>query len=143
MRYVPREVVDPLSRRRQIAAEDEYYQDDVAAVAKKLVDQGNTVQIGAHGQMHGLAFHWEMRMLVQGGMSPHEALRTATLHGARYLGMDGDIGSIETGKLADLLIIDGNPLLDIEAAENVTHVMVNGRLLDAMDLPRGTTADSW
>jgi Tol biopolymer transport system component/imidazolonepropionase-like amidohydrolase len=143
LRYVPRDQVDPQSRRRQKAADDEYYHDDVAAAAKRLVDQGNTVQIGAHGQMHGLAFHWEMRLLEQGGMSPHEVLRSATMHGARSLGMDGDIGSLEVGKLADLLIIDGNPLVNLRNAENVDQVMVNGRLWDAMDLPRGATGESW
>jgi imidazolonepropionase-like amidohydrolase len=143
LRYVPREQVDPQSRRREKAAADEYYHDEVAAAAKVLVDQGNTVQIGAHGQMQGLAFHWEMRMLTQGGFSPHEALRSATLHGAKYLGMDGDIGSLEVGKLADLIIVDGDPLARIEDAENVTQVMVNGRIWDAMDLPRGATGASW
>ncbi len=143
LRYVPRDNVDPQSRRRWKSADDEYYHDDVAAEAKKLVDQGNTVQIGAHGQMQGLAFHWEMRMLTQGGFTPHEALRSATLHGARYLGMDADIGSLEVGKLADLIVVDGDPLARIEDAENVTHVMVNGRIWNAMELPRGATADSW
>lgn len=143
LRYVPRDNVDPQSRRRWKSADDEYYHDEVAAEAKKLVDQGNTVQIGAHGQMQGLAFHWEMRMLTQGGFTPHEALRSATLHGARYLGMEADIGSLEVGKLADLILVDGNPLARIEDAENVTHVMVNGRIWNAMELPRGATADSW
>jgi imidazolonepropionase-like amidohydrolase/Tol biopolymer transport system component len=143
LRYVPREQVDPQSRRREKAADDEYYHDEVAAAAKALVDQGNSVQIGAHGQMQGLAFHWEMRMLTQGGFSPHEALRSATLYGARYLGMDGDIGSLEVGKLADLIIVDGDPLARIEDAENVTQVMVNGRIWEAMDLPRGATGESW
>lgn len=143
LRYVPRDNVDPQSRRRWKSADDEYYHDEVAAAAKDLIDQGNLVQVGAHGQMQGLAFHWEMRMLTQGGFTPHEALRSATLHGAKYLGMDGDIGSLEVGKLADLIIVDGDPLARIEDAENVTHVMVNGRLWDAMELPRGATADSW
>ncbi len=143
LRYVPRDQVDPRSRRREKAAEGEYYHDEVAASAKKLVDQGNMVIVGAHGQMHGLAFHWEMRLLESGGMSPHEVLRSATMHAARALGMDGDIGSLEVGKLADLLIIDGDPLANLRDAENVDQVMINGRIWDAMDLPRGATADSW
>ena len=143
LRYVPRDFVDSAARRRTKSAEDEYFHDEVAAQAKKLIDQGNLVQVGAHGQMQGLAFHWEMRMLTQGGFTPHEALRSATLHGAQYLGMDGEIGSLEAGKLADLILVEGDPLARIEDAENVTHVMVGGRLLDAMALPRGATADSW
>ncbi|MEQ9105539.1 MAG: amidohydrolase family protein [Rhodothermales bacterium] len=141
LRYVPRSGIDPQSRRRQKAAGDEYFHDEIAAAAKRLVDQGNLVQIGSHGQMQGLAFHWEMRLLETGGFTPHEVLRSATLHGARYLGMDGDIGSLQVGKLADLLLVDGNPLVDLRAAENVSHVMINGRLLDAMALPRGARAD--
>ena len=70
-------------------------------------------------------------MFHQGGMTPHEALRSATLHGAQYLGLDGDIGSLEEGKLADLVVIDGNPLEDLYQTENVAQVMVNGRLFDA------------
>lgn len=70
-------------------------------------------------------------MFEQGGMTPHEALRSATLYGARYLGMDGDIGSLEPGKLADLFIVGGNPLENLRTTENVAYVMVNGRLFDA------------
>ncbi|MBO6779551.1 MAG: PD40 domain-containing protein [Rhodothermales bacterium] len=143
LRYTPRDFVDPQSRRRWKSAENEYYHDEVAADARKLIRQGNLVQVGSHGQMQGLAFHWEMRMLEQGGFTPHEALRSATLHGARYLGMDGDIGSLEPGKLADLILVEGDPLTRLEDAENVTHVMVNGRLYDATELPRGARADSW
>ena len=70
-------------------------------------------------------------MFEQGGMTPHEALRSATLHGAQYLGLDGDIGSLETGKLADLIVLTANPLDDIQHTEQIESVMVNGRLYDA------------
>ena len=73
-------------------------------------------------------------MLVQGGMTPHQALYSATLQGARHLGMDSDLGSLEPGKLADLVVIDGNPLEDIRQSENVTYTMVNGRLYDAVTM---------
>lgn len=69
--------------------------------------------------------------MVQGGFSPWEALRGATYDGARYFGMDGDIGSIEEGKLADLVVIDGDVLEDIEQSQNVAWTMLNGRLFDA------------
>ena len=63
-----------------------------------------------------------------------EALRAATIDGARYLGLDGDIGSIETGKLADLVILDRNPLENIRHSESIGMVMLNGRLMDAKTL---------
>jgi imidazolonepropionase-like amidohydrolase len=103
----------------------------VAAFAKRLRDRGVSVQIGAHGQREGLAAHWEMWMLVQGGFSPWEALRAATIDGARYIGMDRHIGSLERGKLADLVVIDGNPLEDIRRSEFVRSTMINGRLYEA------------
>ena len=131
LNFFPRPIIDARSRRRQMTADDDYFYMEVARQTKKLVDQGNIVQIGAHGQLQGLAAHWELWMLAQGGMTPHEALRSATLHGAQYLGLDGDIGSLETGKLADLVVLDGNPLEDIHQTENVAQVMVNGRLFDA------------
>ena len=85
----------------------------------------------AHGQREGLGSHWEMWMLVMGGMTPLEALRSATINPARYLGLAADVGSIEPGKLADLVVIDADPLADIRQSDRVAQVMVNGRLYDA------------
>jgi imidazolonepropionase-like amidohydrolase/Tol biopolymer transport system component len=132
--FVPRRFIDPQSRRRETIPDEEYFHVDVASTANDLVDQGNLVQMGGHGQMQGLAAHWETWAFVQGGMTEHEALRSATLHGARYLGLDGDIGSLEAGKLADLIVIDGNPLEDIRQSEHIDYVMVNGRLFDARSM---------
>jgi imidazolonepropionase-like amidohydrolase len=73
-------------------------------------------------------------MLQQGGMSNHEALRAATLHGAAYLGLDGDIGSIAAGKLADLIVLDRNPLDDIRDSRSIRYVIINGRIFDAATL---------
>ncbi len=129
--FTPRGVVDARARRRTMAEDDDFFHITVAQQARKLVEQGNTVQVGGHGQLQGLAAHWEIWMLVQGGMTPHQALVSATLHGAMYLGLDQSIGSVEPGKLADLMIIDGNPLEDIRQTEHVWQVMVNGRLYDA------------
>jgi imidazolonepropionase-like amidohydrolase/Tol biopolymer transport system component len=130
MRYSPRQFVEPRSMRRPKAPDQHYNHINVAKTAKKLRDNGVRVMIGAHGQREGLAPHWEMWMMVQGGFTPWEALRGATYDAAIHLGMDADIGSIAEGKLADLAIIDGNVLEDIRLSEYVSHTMLNGRLFD-------------
>ncbi|MEM9453113.1 MAG: amidohydrolase family protein [Myxococcota bacterium] len=130
-RFVPPHVLQPRSRRRLLASRGDWNHIEIARGCKQLLDAGVEVNIGAHGQREGLAAHWEIWMLAQGGMSPHEALRAATLHGARYLGLDGDIGSLEAGKLADLAVIEGNPLEDIRKSDQVRFTMINGRLYDA------------
>lgn len=73
-------------------------------------------------------------MFAQGEMTPLEAIRSATLHPAGYLGLDGDIGSIEPQKLADLVVLDRNPLDNIRNTEHIRYVMLNGRLYDARTL---------
>ncbi len=132
--FVPRDVVVPRARRRTASAEDDYAHVLVAQQAKKVLDAGGSVQLGAHGQLQGLAAHWELWMFVQGGMSPMQALQSATINGARYLGMDKDLGSLEAGKLADLVVLDRNPLADIRNSDSVAMVMANGRLYDAATL---------
>jgi Tol biopolymer transport system component/imidazolonepropionase-like amidohydrolase len=134
LRFTPREQVDERSRRRLMAPMDDFNHILIARGAKQIADAGGMVQVGAHGQLQGLGAHWELWMLQQGGMSNMEALRAGTIDGARYLGMDGDIGSIEKGKLADLIVLDRNPLEDIRHSESLHLVMVNGRLMDATTL---------
>lgn len=129
--FVPRDRVEPRSRRRMLASRGDWNHFRIARATKQLLDAGVKVQLGAHGQREGLAAHWELWMFVQGGMTPHEALRAGTLDGARYLGLDGDIGSLQTGKLADLIVIDGNPLKDIRTSDRIRYTMVGGRLYDA------------
>lgn len=129
--FVPEEFVKPRSMRREIAPEDHYNHFNIARGAHQLQEQGILVSAGAHGQREGLAQHWEIWMMEQGGMNAHEALRTATIDAAEALGMDHAIGSIEAGKLADIAIVDGDILADLRVSDQVTHVMVNGRLFDA------------
>jgi imidazolonepropionase-like amidohydrolase/Tol biopolymer transport system component len=130
-RYVPRTVLDSRAIRRETAPEEDFNVIQVARTATELQRAGVAVNIGAHGQREGLAAHWEMWMLAKGGMTPLEAIRSATLNGARYLGMDKDIGSLEPGKLADLVVIDGDVLADIRQSDRVSHVMLNGRLYES------------
>jgi Tol biopolymer transport system component len=131
MRFTPKSVVHPRSIRRSTAPDEHYNHIGVAEYAKALNERGVPVVIGAHGQRAGLAAHWELWMMEQGGFSPFEALRGATIDGARYFGMDSEIGSIEPGKLADLVVIDGNPLADLRQSERVAFTMLNGRLYEA------------
>jgi imidazolonepropionase-like amidohydrolase len=130
-KFVPRRFLDARSRRRTMIPDDEFNHISIARVVKELLDSGVKVQLGAHGQRESLGAHWEMWMFVQGGMTPMEALRAATLDGARYLGFDRDIGSLETGKLADLIVLDANPLENIRNTHAVRYTMVNGRIFDA------------
>ena len=131
MSFVPYQQIDPVARRRTMAPEEEYNHFREAEVAKALTDVGVKVGLGAHGQREGLAAHWEMWMFVQGGMTPMEALRAGTRNGAWILGMDDQIGSLEPGKFADLIVLEKNPLEDIRNSESVVYTMVNGRLYDA------------
>jgi imidazolonepropionase-like amidohydrolase len=129
--FTPKDVVVPRSRRRTMADEDDFNHILIAHGAKQIADAGGSVQLGAHGQLQGLGAHWEMWMLAQGGFTPIEVLRIATINGARYLGLDGEIGSLEKGKLADLVVLDKNPLENIRNTESISMVMLNGRLYDA------------
>ncbi|MDP4536622.1 amidohydrolase family protein [Alkalimonas collagenimarina] len=130
-RYVPMDRLAPRSMRREKAPEHHYNHFAVVETAKKMSDRGIIANIGAHGQREGLGAHWEIWMFAQGGMSPLEALKTATINPAITFGMDHQLGSIEAGKLADLIVIDGNPLDDIRVSDRVQYTMVNGRLFDA------------
>ncbi len=114
-----------------MAPDDDFGHIGNAKAAYALMKAGTKVQLGAHGQLHGLGAHWEMWMFVQGGFSPLEAIRASTLWGADYIGMTKDIGSLEVGKLADFIIMDKNPLEDIRNSEAIAMVVANGRVFDA------------
>jgi len=105
------------------------------------MEAGVPVSIGAHGQREGLAAHWEMWSFARGGMSNLQALMTATTEPARHLGFDKDIGSLEEGKLADLVILSDNPLDDIRNTDKIEHVMIGGRLYEADTMNEVITGD--
>ena len=129
--YVPMDELRPRAMRRPTAPLHHYNHFSIAKSAKELNDLGVLANIGAHGQRESLGAHWEIWMFAQGGMSPLQALKTATINPAKTFGMDHQLGSIKTGKLADLIVINGNPLTNIQDSDKVELTMVNGRLFDA------------
>jgi imidazolonepropionase-like amidohydrolase/Tol biopolymer transport system component len=131
LNFTPQGIVDARSRRRTTSEYGDYGHIDVSRYVKQIADGGTKVNLGSHGQLQGLGAHWELWMLTQGGMTPMQAIRCATMNGASYLGMDREIGSLEPGKLADLIVMNQNPLDDIRYSDNIKYVMVNGRLYNA------------
>jgi imidazolonepropionase-like amidohydrolase/Tol biopolymer transport system component len=129
--FTPQAIVDARSRRRTTSEYGDYGHIEVSKYVKQIADGGTKVNLGSHGQLQGLGAHWELWMLAQGGMTPMQALRCATINGAAYLGMDKEIGSLELGKLADLIVLNDNPLDNIRNSDHIKYVMVNGRLYDA------------
>ena len=133
LRFTPRGLVDSRSRHRTKAPDEEYQNGHilVSQTAKTLSDAGVKVNMGAHGQLQGLGAHWETWMMAQGGMSNMEALKTATINAANYIGAGQFVGSLKAGKMADLIVLTDNPLDDIENTQSIEMVMANGRLYDA------------
>jgi len=129
-RFFPRETLEARSIRRATAPDWDYFHITVAKSAKRLRDAGVRIQTGGHGQLQGLSLNWETWLLTQGGFSNWEALRAATIDGADSIGFGADLGSLEVGKKADLVVLNSNPLDNIRATIDTRYVMVNGRLFD-------------
>ncbi len=137
----PKQLLADTARRTK-APDWAFVDDNSAREAKKLADRGVKVSIGAHGQQPGIAAHWELWSFARGGMSPVEALRAGTIESARSLGMDRDIGSLEVGKLADLVILSADPSQDIRNSDDIERVMLGGRLYDARTMNEVITGDA-
>ena len=130
-RFYPHNVLDDMTRRRRVwARKDEFVFPLAAEAAARIQRAGGLIGVGGHGQLQGLGYHWEMWGLAMGGMTPKEVLKAATIDGARIIGFDQDLGSLEVGKLADLVVLDKNPLLDIRNTNSVRYVMKNGELYE-------------
>lgn len=129
--YVPRRILDARARRPVHVQPEELNHIAIAREARRLNDIGVLTNIGAHGQREGLGSHWDMWAFAQGGMTPMQALRTGTINPARSLGMDKDLGSLEAGKLADMVVLDSNPLDNIRNTTSIRYTVLNGRVYDS------------
>jgi len=129
-RFIPHNILDERTKRRPWFRYDEHIFPKLAAADAGLIRAGGRVCIGSHGQLQGIGYHWEMWSLATGGMSNLEVLRSATLRGAEALGYAQDLGSIEVGKLADLVVLAADPLQDIRNTNTVRYVMKDGELFD-------------
>jgi imidazolonepropionase-like amidohydrolase len=149
--FTPKEELDYKVRRRNPGPgpggwfrEDEYAFRRHAGWIRQLVEAGGRAGIGSHGQFQGLGYHWELWAVQSGGMSNHDALRVATVLGAEAIGLGRDLGTVEQGKLADLVVMDANPLENIRNTNTIRYVMKNGRLYQGDTLneiwPRERTA---
>jgi imidazolonepropionase-like amidohydrolase len=141
-KHVPPHILQPNNVRRTQAPEEDFVDAKSAAQAKKLLERGVNVSIGAHGQEEGMGSHWELWSFVRGGFSPLQALQAGTILPAKKLGFEKDIGSLEAGKLADLIVLDANPLADIRNSDKISAVMVNGRMYEPMTMNEIVTGNA-
>jgi hypothetical protein len=133
-RFNPQAVLDEKTARLPYYRDDEYIFPQIAAGASKILKAGGRVGVGGHGELQGLQCHWEMWGYSMGGMENHDILRTATILGAEAIGYGSEFGSLEKGKLADLIVLDADPLADIKNTTSIRYVMKNGEMYEGETL---------
>ncbi|MDH3494058.1 MAG: amidohydrolase family protein, partial [Acidobacteriota bacterium] len=133
-RFNPQAVLDEKTARLPFFRDSEYIFPQIAAGANSILKAGGRIGVGGHGELQGLQCHWEMWGYAMGGMENHDVLRTATILGAEAIGYGSEFGSLETGKLADLIVLDRNPLVDIRNTNSIRYVMRNGEFYNGNTL---------
>ena len=136
-KWIPWELLDGMVRRRQQwFLPEEYGHNLIAKGVADVVHAGGRAGLGSHGQLQGLGAHWETWNLASGGLTPHETLQVITMHSAEAIGLQQDVGSLEPGKLADLIVLDRNPLENIKNTNSIRYVMKNGEIYEGNTLNR-------
>ena len=133
-RFTPYHELAARALRRSWFHENEYVFTEISKSSRKILHAGGQVGIGAHGQLQGLGYHWELWAVASGGFDNHEALRLATIGGAEMLGLAQDLGSLEQGKLADLVVMDADPLERLENTDSISLVVRGGVVYNPDDL---------
>jgi Amidohydrolase family len=128
--FIPGNVISEKLRNRHWMPTEAQTYNRFAADALKIQRAGGLVAMGSHGELQGLGMHWEMEAYASGGGTPMEALHAATMGSAEAIGHADDIGSLEAGKFADLVILTADPRVDIKNTQKIEAVMKNGRLYD-------------
>lgn len=135
-RFTPPQLLAARALRVPWFADTEHVFSRVAEQAAKIIRAGGRVGVGSHGQLQGLGYHWELWAIASGGLTAYEALRAATLHGAEMIGVAQDVGTITPGKLADLVVLDADPLKDIRHSDDIVYVVKNGEVFAGDTLDR-------
>lgn len=133
-RFIPKYFIDIKTQRGHWYRDSEYIYPRYGAAAAKVLRAGGLVGVGSHSELEGVSYHAELQALAEGGLTPREILHAATLGGAEVIGRQHILGSLEPGKLADLIVLNKNPLEDIQHALALALVMKNGRLYNAETL---------
>jgi len=130
-RFVPHFFLEENTLRVPWAHENQHTYPRYAEGAAKIFRAGGRVGLGSHGDFPGIGYHWDMQALASGGLSAHEVLQIATRVSSEVIGREAELGTLEVGKYADLVIFERNPMEEIRNTLSLSSVMKNGRLYDS------------
>ena len=132
-RFTPEPQLDRW-RRWTYYPEEEWHFLRISEAAAAMTKRGGLVTLGAHGNRQGLGAQWELWGLQMGGLTNLEALKAGSYLGAVKLGYERDLGALAPGLMADLLVLNSNPLDDIRNTADIQYVMKNGFVWDAASM---------